>query len=96
MNNLEINKKVAQLLNEFEIIETISVSDNWENRLQLKLNSKQNLKLNYSKKYGIILVVLFFFNTSLILFSTSGSSEKIDNAKNDFQIISNELFINSK
>lgn len=96
MDNLEINKKVAQLLNEFDIIETISVSDNWENRLQLKLNSKQNLKLNYSKKYGIILVVLFFFNTSFILFSISGSSEKIDESKNDFQIISNELFINSK
>ena len=95
MNNLEINKRVQQKLHEFETMKTISASDNWDAELTSKLYAKQSLKLNYSKSYGLILVILTLINISFITYSFIGTTEKKETKHADFQMVSNELLITS-
>ena len=95
MNNLEINKKVQQKLHEFETMKTISASDNWDAELTSKLYAGQSVKPNYSKSYGLILVILTLINISFITYSFIGTTEKKETTHADFQMVSNELLITS-
>lgn len=95
MNNLEINKIVQHKLHEFETMKTISTSDNWDAELTNKLYSRQSIKQNYSKNYGLILVVLTLINISFITYSVIGTTEKKETTNADFQMVSNELLITS-
>ena len=95
MNNLEINKKVQQKLHEFETMKTISASDNWDAELTSKLYARLSVKSNYSKSYGLVLVVLTLINISFITYSYTGTIEKKETKHADFQMVSNELLITS-
>jgi hypothetical protein len=95
MKNLQINNKVQQKLHEFEVMETISDSDNWDAQLNNKLYSKQTVKSHYSKNYGLALAALTLLNIGIMTYSFVGKSEKKETLEADFQLVSNELLIPS-
>lgn len=93
MNHQEINKKIKQKLQDFESLEIISVSDNWDAQLNEKLFSNQSVKQKYVKKYTLILVCLVVLNISFITYTFIGTSERKENTTSNLRLVSNELLI---
>ena len=95
MNTLEINKKVQQKLHEFDDVETISTSDNWEFSLQQKLTLLQPEKSNFITNYAIIMLSLLFLNIGFFVYSISSKTENSSNESSDFRMVSKELLLTS-
>lgn len=95
MNTLEINKKVQQKLHEFDDVETISTSGNWEFSLQQKLTLLQPEKSNFITNYAIIMLFLLFLNIGFFVYSISSETENSSNVSSDFRMVSKELLLSS-
>ena len=95
MNTLEINKKVQQKLHEFDDVETISTSGNWEFSLQQKLTLLQPEKSNFITNYAIIMLFLLFLNIGFFVYSICSETENSSNVSSDFRMVSKELLLSS-
>ena len=95
MNRNKLNENIMDKLYEFETLENIYPSLNWETKLESKLNLKSNKKSNLINKYNLILVSIGMINASIIVFSLLNESKKVSTRTRNFEIISKELLIKS-
>ena len=90
---MESNTIIAQKMQEFEELETITPSANWETNLNIKLHLAQSH--NGSKKYSALLILLMLINMAFILVLSLKKPEKVVSKNDDFQKLTNELLITS-
>ncbi|MFZ4592067.1 MAG: hypothetical protein ACOYN6_13780 [Ignavibacteria bacterium] len=91
------DESVMQKLNEYESLENIQPSAEWNNSLMSKLNSaKPNKNKGYSS-LGIVVIVTFIvvINLGFLIKSLMDNTEDSQQRNMDLQVISKELFINS-
>jgi hypothetical protein len=90
MKTEDINK----VLQEFETIETISPSENWDLVFQNKLDSVRLSKSSTITKINGLMIILVFVNICFIwnIIVSDGSEVNTSRASN-LQTISNELLI---
>ena len=96
MNQQELNNEITQKLTEFDSLENIELSSNWNDSLLKKINQSQKhslLRLN-TTKFTFILVLIMLVNIGLFLNLMLGHKQNISQRCNDLQIISKELLIN--
>ena len=92
MKTEDINK----ILHEFEYIENISPSENWDFVFQNKLDSVRLSKSSTITKINGLMIILVFVNIGFIWnIIASDSSEVITNRASNLQTISNELLISN-
>ena len=91
----KLNEKVIQKLLEFDTLENINPSTNWDTELNLKLQLNSTVKPNFITKYNLILVCVVLLNCSLILYSMLYESKQTTNRTMNLELISNELLITS-
>lgn len=90
---MESNTLIAQKIKEFEEMELITPSANWEADLNIKLHLAQSNRGNSVKNYSLLLVILTLVNVAFIFISTQKKSEKAISKNDDFQKLTNELLI---
>ena len=95
MNRNKLNENIMDKLYEFETLENIYPSLNWETKLESKLNLMSNKKSNLINKYNLILVSIGMINASIIVFSLLNESKKVSTRTRNFELISKELLIKS-
>ena len=87
-------KDINTILQEFESIENISPSENWDLVFQNKLDSARLSKSSTITKINGLMIILVFVNIGFIWnIIASDSSEVITNRASNLQTISNELLI---
>jgi hypothetical protein len=92
MKTEDINK----VLQEFESIQNISPSENWDLVFQNKLDSVRLSKSSTITKINGLMIILVFVNIGFICnIIASDSSEVITNRASNLQTISNELLISN-
>ncbi len=95
MNEAEINKKVNQLMSDFENTEEIWVSSEWNQSLLNKLSSnKRNLGKSRSRKIVYILLIVFVANAGIVLNIINNKSNQLIKQESKLKTISKELLIN--
>jgi len=93
MKTNALNEIVFQKLREFDTLESINPSADWDAELNLKINS--SVKTNYTAKYNLILVCIVILNFSLLLFSIVNDSKTATIRTMNLKLISNELLLTS-
>ncbi|MCX6156995.1 MAG: hypothetical protein NTY74_03335 [Ignavibacteriae bacterium] len=91
------DESLMQKLNEYESIESIQPSAEWNNSLMNRLNSA---KPNKNKRYsplGIAVIITFIvvINLGFLIKSLMDNAEDSQQRNMDLQVISKELLINS-
>lgn len=97
MKQSEPGKRAFQLLDEFERLENIQPSPEWEKTLFAKMASSRPAYSNTNKglTYAVVVACFLLINTVFFL-KLSGPGTNQAAQRNDvLQSISNELFINS-
>lgn len=92
MSKLKINLLAEQKLQEFENMEVLNVSKDWETNLNIKLQYVKPT-LNLSLKYSLILAFLLVFNGAFILISVMKNQENNSDRSQDLKVITNEILI---
>jgi len=95
MKSNELNEKVLKKLQEFETLENIYPSPDWDTELHIKLQLNSSIKANYISKYNFILVCIVLLNCGLILFSLFNEPKQTTSRTTNLELISNELLITS-
>lgn len=90
---MESTTLIAQKIKEFEEMEWITPSANWDADLNIKLHLAQSNRGSMVKNYSVLLVVLTLVNVAFILISTQKRTEKSISKNDDFQKLTNELLI---
>ena len=90
---MESTTLIAQKIKEFEEMEWITPSANWDADLNIKLHLAQSNRVSMVKNYSVLLVVLTLVNVAFILISTQKRTEKSISKNDDFQKLTNELLI---
>lgn len=87
---------INTILQEFESIENISPSENWDLVFQNKLDSARLLKSSTITKINGLMLILVFVNIGFIwnIIANDGS-KVITNRASNLQTISNELLISN-
>lgn len=79
---------------QFDLIEDITPSKNWDLNFQNKLNNARENKSNSVTKFNFIILVLIFMNVGFIVNSLKTENTKTAISRNDnLKIISEELLI---
>ena len=79
---------------QFDSIEDITPSKNWDLNFQNKLNNARENKSNSVSKFNFIILVLIFVNVGFIVNSLKTENTKTTVSRNDnLKIISEELLI---
>jgi len=95
MENIQIDYLVAQKLQVYDNLEKLSVSNEWEKNLILRLeNSKRTLHSH--RKQKVVLAFLTITNLNIILFSIIKEQNNISNRAQYLNIITSELLIPEK
>jgi hypothetical protein len=89
--------RVLQKLNEFETIESIQPSSEWNRSLMEKLDTVKPFKSKGYSSVGIAVIVIFVvvINLGFLLKSLMDNTEKSQQRDADLKVISKELLINS-
>ncbi len=90
-----LNEKVIEKLQEFESLENIYPSSDWDYELQMKLQMHASIKTTFISKYNFILVCIVLINCGLIVFSLLNESKPTTTRTTNLEVISNELLISS-
>ncbi len=90
-----LNEKVIEKLQEFETLENIHPSSDWDAKLQMKLQLNTTIKTNFIGKYNLILVCIIVLNCGLIVFSLVNELKRTTTRTTNLELISNELLITS-
>lgn len=91
------DERVLQKLDEFDAIETIHPTAEWNNSLMNKLSSSKRNKRNGNSPVGIAIIVIFIvvINIGFLIKSLIDNTDNSQQRDMDYQVISKELFINS-
>ena len=93
MKTEDISMKIIQ---EFEFIENISPSENWDLVFHTKLDAARMDKSNATTKFNIMMLVLVFVNVGFIINSFRAQNTKtIEQKGSNYQTVSDELLISS-
>jgi len=95
MNTNKLNNDIMDKLYEFETLENIYPSLDWDTKLESKLKLKSNQKSYFLNKYNLIVLSIGLINISLIVFSMLNESKKINSRSRNFELISKELLLKS-
>jgi hypothetical protein len=90
---IEFEKNIImQKLKEFENLEKIQTSPEWNTSLMNKLNNK---KPNQFAKFAIVILLIILINIGFLINSiNNGASQYVDRGK-QLSLISNEFLINT-
>lgn len=96
MKEPEFKNKVSQKLGEFESLENIQPSADWNSSLMSRLDSaKTDSSLTFSAiKFVIIALLIVLINVGFILNALINDPQKTNQRNSDLQTISKELLIN--
>ena len=95
MNKSAIDNKVLQKLKEFETIESIEPSADWNQSLLDKIEHVNPSSSGFSSaKYTIVILFIILINIGFFLSTMFNNSQKVICRNNDLQVISKELLIN--
>lgn len=89
MNTQDMNNVMQQ----FDSIETIFPSENWEIHFQNKLENARFSKSNSVSKFNLIVLVLIVINAGFIWNSLKTDNTKTDDKGSKYKTIANELLI---
>jgi len=95
MNTNKLNNDIMDKLYEFETLENIYPSLDWDTKLESKLKLKSNQKSYFLNKYNLIVLSIGLINVSLIVFSMLNESKKVNSRSRNFELISKELLLKS-
>lgn len=95
MKSNALNEKALKKLHEFETLENIHPSSDWDTELQLKLQLNSSIKTNVISQYTVILVCIVLLNCGLLLFSVFNKQKQTISRTTNLELISNELLITS-
>lgn len=85
-----------QIIQEFESIESISPSENWDLVFHTKLDAARVNKSNDVTKFNIMMLILVALNIGFVINSfRSQNTKTIDEKSANYQTITNELLISS-
>ena len=83
-----------KLMQEFDSIENIDPSENWDIAFQKKLNKSRMTKSNVVTKFNALMLLLLIVNIGFIWNASKMENTKSVDSRNDtFKIISEELLI---
>lgn len=83
-----------KLMQEFDSIENIAPSENWDKAFQNKLNTARITKSNAFTKFNALMLLLLLVNIGFIWNTLKMQNAKMAVSRNDtFKIISKELLI---
>ena len=87
-----LNKKVLQVLNEFESMGNIQPSVDWNQSLMNRIASSRVHKSPMSSitKYAVIVLCIVLVNIGFILNSMINNQQKAQHRNNELQVISKE------
>lgn len=81
------------VMQQFDLIATISPSENWEVNFQNKLDNARFSKSNSVSKFNVIVLVLILVNAGFIWNSLKSDNTKSDDKGSKYKTIANELLI---
>ena len=85
---------MTKITHQFDLIETISPSENWDSAFQNKLNMARMSKSSTVTQFNTLILVLLFVNIGFIWNSLKTENTKTDVSRKDTcKIISDELLI---
>ena len=96
MKGSELHNEVLQTLKEFETIDAIEPSFNWDKSLMDRLAVAKPYSSSINSKTTVALVFMFIVlvNLGFILKMAVNNSNKTSHRNSDLQVISKELLIN--
>ena len=97
MKKQELENRVSQVLHEFDSLENLQPSTEWNDSLMQKLSvTKPNSIALYStSKLAILILFVVMANVGFIFKTVMNDSQQIPSRANELQVISKELLINS-
>jgi hypothetical protein len=95
MKSKKLNEKVLKKLHEFETLENIHPSSDWDAELYTKLQLNSSIKTNIISKYNVIIICIVLLNSGLLLFSLLNEPKQSSKRTTNLKLISNELLITS-
>ena len=96
MEESVLNRKVLRILNEFESIEDIQPSADWNQSLMNRLSSSGSPTTPRftTTRYAAVILLFVLVNLGFILNSILGGSFQTIHNDKELMVISNELFVN--
>ena len=96
MQEQELNNRVSQTLQEFESIENIQPSAEWNDSLMQRLSvAKQNSTTTfYLPKYAVVIAFVVMANIGFVFKTMMNDSQQTPSRDKELQVISKELLIN--
>jgi hypothetical protein len=96
MKELELNNRVLQKLTEFDSLENIQPSENWNQSLMKKIASARSVPTTgpSAVRFAVVVLFILLLNIGFILNTMIRNSKQIRLHDSELQIISNEFLIN--
>ena len=94
MKEQNLNSKVQKSLLEFESIENIDISEDWNNNLMNKISTSKSKSSITNSKITFVVLLIILLNIGFILNTLFSSSEKSTHRTKVLQVVSKELLIN--
>ena len=96
MKEQELNNRVSQTLEEFESMESIQPTSEWNDSLMQKLSvAKQNSIAGFSlSKYAVVMLFVVIANIGFVFKTVINDSQQTPNRDKELQVIVKELLIN--
>ena len=97
MKKSELNINVQHALKEFESLENIQASEEWNDSLMARISSAKpySNSRSYNTKFIVLILIIVLANVGLVLSTMKhGSKHQLISKNNDLKIISKELLIN--
>ena len=96
MEESVLNRKVLRILNEFEAIEDIQPSADWNQSLMKRLSSPESstTPIFNTTRYAAVILLFVLVNLGFILNSILGGSFQTLHNDKELMVIATELFVN--
>jgi len=96
MKESEINNKVSQLLHEFEAMDTIQSSSDYNEKLMAKINAVERNSSNrlINLKYSMVIVLFVLINVGFVYSVVNNGAGKKNERNTELQVIAKELLFN--
>lgn len=95
MSNAKTNKKIEEQFYEFDALENITASADWNLKLTKKLLLNHSLKIDSARNYMFLVIGLVIINISFMTYSFVGTLEKKERVAFNLKLVSNEILIPS-
>ena len=90
-----ITQDMTKILQNFDVLENIEASENWEVNFQNKLDNARYSKSNSVSKFNMIVLVLILINAGFVWNSLKLNNTKTDDKDTKYKTIANELLISN-